>query len=58
MFPGHCGGRGVLPPGVQGEGEGGADGECEGEGLPLAGQHLAEVQALGGQGMVTRRCHF
>ena len=62
MFPGHCGGRDVLHPGVQGEGEGGADGEGEGEGLPLAGQRLAKVQALGRQGMVTShsywRCQF
>ena len=62
MFPGHGGGRGVLPPGVQGEVEGGADGEGEGEGLPLAGQRLAELQALDGQGVVTShsywRCHF
>ena len=50
MFPGHGGGWGVLPPGVQGEGEGGADGKGEGEGLPLVGQRLAKVQALGGQG--------
>ena len=39
--------------------EGGADGDREGEGLALAGQHLAEVQTLGGQGAITfHRSHF
>ena len=39
-------------PGIQGEGEGGADGEGELELLALDGQHTAEVHALGGQGRV------
>ena len=39
-----------LHPGVQGEGEGGAQGEGEVEGLALAGQCLAKGQTLGCQG--------
>ena len=39
-----------LGPGVQGEGEGGADGDRELELQPLASQRLAEVHALGVQG--------
>ena len=38
-----------LGPGVQGEGEGGADGDRELELQPLASQRLAEVHALGVQ---------
>ena len=39
-----------LTPGVHGEGEVLADGDREVEGLTLAAQCLAEVQALGKQG--------
>ena len=39
--------RSCLPPAVQVEVEGGAKGQGEGDGLPLAGRGLAEVQALG-----------
>ena len=42
----------LLGPGVQGEGEGGADGDRELEVQPLASQRLAEVHALGVQGEV------
>ena len=46
-----CDAGGVLAPGVQGEGVGGAGvGEGEVEGLALADQCLAEVQALGRPG--------
>ena len=44
---------GLLLPGFQGEGDRGAQGEVEGEVLPLAGQHLAELQELAKQGRVT-----
>ena len=37
-------------PGVQGEGEGGVEGEGEVKGLALAGQCLAKGQTLGYQG--------
>ena len=42
----------LLGPGVQGEGEGGANGDRELELQPLASQRLAEVHALGVQGGV------
>ena len=49
-----------LAPGVQGEGEVGAHVEGEVKGESLAGQCLAKVHALGGQGTVsfTRGGHF
>ena len=40
-------------PGVQGEGEGGADSDSKLEVLALTCQCLAKVQALGGQGGVS-----
>ena len=49
---GHWGHR-CLDPGVQGEGEGGANCKREVECHTLAGQRLAEVQALGGQDGIT-----
>ena len=55
LFPPGQGGDGLLllllSPGVQGEG--GAKGQGKQDGLPLAGQGLAEVQALGHQSRVT-----
>ena len=42
----------LLAPGVHGEGKGGADGNGDVEGLTLAGQRLAKVQALGEHGGV------
>ena len=49
----------VLAPGVQGEGEGGTNGNGEVEGMALPGQRLAEVQALGEQGWVNfHTSHF
>ena len=42
-----------LAPGVQGEGEVGAHVEEEVKGKALAGQCLAKVHALGGQGTVS-----
>ena len=39
-------------PGVQGEGEGGADSDSKLEVLALTCQCFAKVQALGGQGAV------
>ena len=49
-----------LAPGVQGEGEGGAHVEGEVKREALAGQCLAKVHALGGQGTVSfaRGSHF
>ena len=41
-----------LSPGVQGEGEVRTDDQGEVEGLALAGQCLAKIHALGGQGGV------
>ena len=62
MAPQLCQRRGAIPPGVQGEGEGGANFEGEAEDLPLAGQRLAESHALGCQvGLVFthfRSSHF
>ena len=55
-----CGQACLALLGVQREGEGGADGDGELEVLALAGQCLAEVQALGGQRGVrlTHSSHF
>ena len=49
-----------LTPGVQGEGEVRTGGQGEAEGLALAGQCLAKIHALGGQGGVniTHCSHF
>ena len=45
--------RSSLHTGVQVEGEGGAEGDGESDGLPHTGQRLAKFQALGQQSRVT-----
>ena len=52
--------RTILAASTHWEVEGGADGEGEGESLALAGQRLAEIQTLGGQGraFISHRSHF
>ena len=49
----------ILAASADGEVEGWANGEGEGESLALAGQRLAEIQTLGGQGaFISHRSHF
>ena len=50
---------GHISPGVQGKGEGRANGEGDVESLPHVGQRLAKIQALGHQGrVITSHCSW